>query len=109
MLIARDEQSCLVVSYREIKSCVESAFRCIISSRITYASSRPYSASSPTPGRRYDSIEWSQNIERSRNVSQLQTVRTRKRLVKAIKTSILPPRLLCVECSLGLRRKRMSR
>ncbi|KIY70055.1 hypothetical protein CYLTODRAFT_420143 [Cylindrobasidium torrendii FP15055 ss-10] len=26
MLIARDEQSCLVVSYREIKSCVENAF-----------------------------------------------------------------------------------
>ena len=27
MLVARDEQSCLVVSYREIKSCVEAAFR----------------------------------------------------------------------------------
>ncbi|KAJ7226345.1 hypothetical protein C8J57DRAFT_1093370 [Mycena rebaudengoi] len=26
MLVARDEQSCLVVSYKEIKSCVESAF-----------------------------------------------------------------------------------
>ena len=35
MLVSRDEQSCLVVSYREIKSCVESAFRCVISSRIT--------------------------------------------------------------------------
>lgn len=27
MLVARDEQSCLVVSYKEIKACVESAFR----------------------------------------------------------------------------------
>ncbi|KAI0790951.1 kinase-like domain-containing protein [Abortiporus biennis] len=27
MLVSRDEQSCLVVSYKEIKSCVESAFR----------------------------------------------------------------------------------
>lgn len=30
MLVSRDEQSCLVVSYREIKSCVESAFRCVL-------------------------------------------------------------------------------
>lgn len=29
MLVSRDEQSCLVVSYREIKSCMESAFRCV--------------------------------------------------------------------------------
>ena len=36
MLVSRDEQSCLVVSYREIKSCVESAFRCVISPRITH-------------------------------------------------------------------------
>jgi hypothetical protein len=27
MLVSRDEQSCLVVSYREIKRCVEAAFR----------------------------------------------------------------------------------
>ena len=27
MLVSRDEQSCLVVSYREVKACVESAFR----------------------------------------------------------------------------------
>lgn len=26
MLVSRDEQSCLVVSYKEIKSCIESAF-----------------------------------------------------------------------------------
>jgi len=26
MLVARDEQSCLVVSYKEIKACVSSAF-----------------------------------------------------------------------------------
>ena len=26
MLVSRDEQSCLVVSYREIKACIESAF-----------------------------------------------------------------------------------
>lgn len=27
MLVSRDEQSCLVVSYKEIKQCIESAFR----------------------------------------------------------------------------------
>jgi hypothetical protein len=27
MLVSRDEQSCLVVSYKEIKRCVETAFR----------------------------------------------------------------------------------
>ena len=27
MLMSRDEQSCLVVSYREIKGCVEAAFK----------------------------------------------------------------------------------
>lgn len=27
MLVARDEQSCLVVSYKEIKACVASAFK----------------------------------------------------------------------------------
>lgn len=26
MLVARDEQSCLVVSYKEIKLCIDSAF-----------------------------------------------------------------------------------
>ena len=26
MLVARDEQSCLVVSYKDIKQCIESAF-----------------------------------------------------------------------------------
>lgn len=30
MLVSRDEQSCLVVSYREIKSCIDSAFRCVL-------------------------------------------------------------------------------
>ena len=30
MLISRDEQSCLVVSYREIKSCIETAFGYVI-------------------------------------------------------------------------------
>ena len=29
MLVSRDEQSCLVVSYREIKSCIEAAFGCV--------------------------------------------------------------------------------
>lgn len=29
MLVSRDEQSCLVVSYREVKACVESAFTCV--------------------------------------------------------------------------------
>lgn len=29
MLVARDEQSCLVVSYKEVKSCIEAAFRCV--------------------------------------------------------------------------------
>jgi len=28
MLISRDEKSCLVVSYREVKKSIESAFRC---------------------------------------------------------------------------------
>ena len=27
MLVSRDEQSCLVVSYREVKSCIEAAFK----------------------------------------------------------------------------------
>lgn len=27
MLISRDEQSCLVVTYREVKNCIEAAFR----------------------------------------------------------------------------------
>jgi PAB-dependent poly(A)-specific ribonuclease subunit 3 len=27
MLVSRDEQSCLVVSYKEIKACIESAFK----------------------------------------------------------------------------------
>jgi PAB-dependent poly(A)-specific ribonuclease subunit 3 len=26
MLVSRDEQSCLVVSYKEVKGCIESAF-----------------------------------------------------------------------------------
>lgn len=26
MLVARDEQSCLVVSYKDVKQCIESAF-----------------------------------------------------------------------------------
>lgn len=30
MLVSRDEQSCLVVSYREVKACVESAFRSVL-------------------------------------------------------------------------------
>lgn len=29
MLVSRDEQSCLVVSYREVKTCIESAFTCV--------------------------------------------------------------------------------
>jgi PAB-dependent poly(A)-specific ribonuclease subunit 3 len=33
MLVSRDEQSCLVVSYKEIKSCIESSFRWILPSR----------------------------------------------------------------------------
>ncbi|PVG00079.1 hypothetical protein CPB86DRAFT_872085 [Serendipita vermifera] len=32
MLVSRDEQSCLVVSYREVKRCIESAFRELLSS-----------------------------------------------------------------------------
>jgi len=27
MLVARDEQSCLVVSYKDVKACIESAYR----------------------------------------------------------------------------------
>lgn len=30
MLVARDEQSCLVVSYKEVKACIASAFKCDI-------------------------------------------------------------------------------
>lgn len=29
MLIARDEQSCLVVTFKEIKACLEGAFACV--------------------------------------------------------------------------------
>jgi len=28
MLVSRDEKSCLVVSYREVRKCIDSAFRC---------------------------------------------------------------------------------
>ena len=31
LLVSRDEQSCLVVSYREVKACIESAFGCVSS------------------------------------------------------------------------------
>ena len=31
MLVARDEQSCLVVSYKDIKQCIESAFLYVFS------------------------------------------------------------------------------
>ncbi|CAL1698104.1 unnamed protein product [Somion occarium] len=31
MLVSRDEQSCLVVTYKEVKSCIESAFKCVYS------------------------------------------------------------------------------
>jgi PAB-dependent poly(A)-specific ribonuclease subunit 3 len=30
MLIARDEQSCLVVSYKEVKTCIDSAFSSVL-------------------------------------------------------------------------------
>ena len=30
MLVSRDEQSCLVVSYREVKACIESAFGYVV-------------------------------------------------------------------------------
>lgn len=30
MLVSRDEQSCLVVSYKEVKSCIDSAFRFVL-------------------------------------------------------------------------------
>ncbi len=36
MLIAPDEQSCLVVSYKEIKSCVEAAFRYVLLRHVVY-------------------------------------------------------------------------
>lgn len=29
MLVSRDEQNCLVVSYRDIKTCIDSTFRCV--------------------------------------------------------------------------------
>lgn len=29
MLMARDEQSCLVVSYKDVKAFIESAYRCV--------------------------------------------------------------------------------
>ncbi|KAL4077624.1 hypothetical protein J3A83DRAFT_4356596 [Scleroderma citrinum] len=35
MLVSRDEQSCLVVSYKEVKACVESAFRYVNSGMIS--------------------------------------------------------------------------
>jgi PAB-dependent poly(A)-specific ribonuclease subunit 3 len=31
MLVARDEQSCLVVSYKDIKTCIANAFECVFS------------------------------------------------------------------------------
>lgn len=30
MLISRDEQSCLVVTYKEVKACVSSAFKYVM-------------------------------------------------------------------------------
>lgn len=35
MLVSRDEQSCLVVSYKEVKSCIDAAFRCAIPRLLT--------------------------------------------------------------------------
>lgn len=30
MLVSPDEQSCLVVTYKEVRSCIESAFKCVL-------------------------------------------------------------------------------
>jgi PAB-dependent poly(A)-specific ribonuclease subunit 3 len=30
MLVARDEQSCLVVTFKEVKACIDSAFRSVL-------------------------------------------------------------------------------
>ncbi|THH07581.1 hypothetical protein EW145_g3287 [Phellinidium pouzarii] len=35
MLVSRDEQSCLVVTYREVRNCIEAAFSCLLSSTFT--------------------------------------------------------------------------
>lgn len=32
MLVSRDEQSCLVVSYKEVKSCIDAAFGFVVPS-----------------------------------------------------------------------------
>ncbi|KAJ3743090.1 hypothetical protein DFH05DRAFT_1400654 [Lentinula detonsa] len=42
MLVARDEQSCLVVSYKEIKACVEAAFRLDASSVKFISQAQPF-------------------------------------------------------------------
>lgn len=38
MLVSRDEQSCLVVSYKEVKACIESAFRCALPGGMIFGS-----------------------------------------------------------------------
>jgi PAB-dependent poly(A)-specific ribonuclease subunit 3 len=38
LLIARDDQSCIVATYKEIKAVVEAAFRCVPSYAMTYMS-----------------------------------------------------------------------
>lgn len=30
MLVSRDEQTCFVVSYKEVKACIDSAFGCVL-------------------------------------------------------------------------------
>lgn len=35
MLVSRDEQTCLVVSYKDIKACIESAFGCVLQTQIS--------------------------------------------------------------------------
>ena len=37
MLVSRDEQSCLVVSYREIKLCIEAAFGFVVTRLYIYS------------------------------------------------------------------------
>ena len=44
MLVARDEQSCLVVSYKDVKQCIESAFMCVGVSLLFLAKMTPYNS-----------------------------------------------------------------
>lgn len=90
MLVSRDEQSCLVVSYREIKACIESAFgyaRTYRLPNVKRTHTLSYVGSYPCLHHLGDS-------QRCKCLDGLNS-RTRKRLVKEQKIYSHPPYTVC--------------